>query len=481
MARRTLNLGIALLSLLLLLPWTAEASKTTAERLPDELAAAVRTMRRVDVEAIPAEQKQAKAEALSDAWDRLVAAGPAGADALSAELKRIEAARERDDYFKLGAAVVLWQIGQARYADDIAALWGGDVDLTLNYRYVFHTALGAARTHDPKVLPMLIALLRDRKGQLDLPEHARTLRWPETHAIIWGAFGAQGVAPLRGLLSSAKDAETLASATELLGAAQDEAALPSMRKLAIEGPPAARLSALRALGLLGHPADFDLLAAGVKGRDPEVVFASAYALFEYGDLRAVPALATLLDTPDKALGGEVAAALEHLLTPRGVDALRGCARKGARDLRPVCQETAAAAFRLLGTTDEAWRDTGAAGRLELTARVRRGERERLRLGPDDRKLSRAELEAAVTEWTVKRSLMGGAYGWVEDRHLLAATTAADIPLFLDLEAALASRLSDEGLDEVRRLQRLVQHLGRLRYRKEPGVCEWVEGPGGRAR
>jgi len=475
MSRRALNRGFALLSLLLLDPRTAGASKAPAPPASDELASAIRTMRKIDVKRIPAAQQEAKAEALSIAWDKLVAAGPAGADALSAELKKMEARRERDDYFKLGAAVVLWQIGQASYADPIAALWRGDVDLTLNYRYVFHTAFGAARTRDPKVLPMLIAVLRDRKGHLDLPEHAMPVRWPRTHAYVWGAFGAQGVAPLRGLLSTTKDVETLASAMELLGVAQDEAALPAIRKLATTGPPATRISALRALGLLGHPADFDLLVAAVKSKDPEVVFASTYALFEYGDLRAVPALTALLDSPDKALGGEVAATLGHLLTPEGIEALTRCAGKGAKELRPVCQETAAAALHLLGTTDEKWKTSSAAARGDLTAKARRAERERHRLGPDDRKLSREELQEALTEWTVKRSLEGGAYGWVEDRHLLAVTTAADIPLLLDLQAAVITRLSDAGLEEVHRLQRLVLRLGRLRYRKEPGVCKKVEG------
>lgn len=68
----------------------------------------------------------------------------------------------------------------------------------------------------------------------------------------------------------------------------------------------------------------------------------------------------------------------------------------------------------------------------------------------------------------------GPYGWVEDRHVLAAATAADIPLLLDIQAVCFTRLSDKCLSEIRTLQELVQRLGRRQFRKEVGVCDNVE-------
>ena len=66
------------------------------------------------------------------------------------------------------------------------------------------------------------------------------------------------------------------------------------------------------------------------------------------------------------------------------------------------------------------------------------------------------------------------YGWVEERHILSAATASDIPLLLEVKAALCARLSEETLFEIRRLNRVIERLGRSRYRKVIGLTEKVE-------
>ena len=96
----------------------------------EKLAKAVAAMRKINPAALSEKQQQAKEQELEEAWKTIQDAGPAGAAALKDELKKIEAAKERDDHFKLGAARLLWLTGKAAEAPSIAAIWSGDVALT---------------------------------------------------------------------------------------------------------------------------------------------------------------------------------------------------------------------------------------------------------------------------------------------------------------------------------------------------------------
>lgn len=96
------------------------------------------------------------------------------------------------------------------------------------------------------------------------------------------------------------------------------------------------------------------------------------------------------------------------------------------------------------------------------------------LKPDDRKLDHDELLKAAAQWKENLRITGGDYKWVEDRHALAASTPADIDLWLDVKAKVCCRLSDECLSEVRTIDNLVARLGRSRYRKAVGITEKAE-------
>src|SRR4030042_1672979 len=76
-------------------------------------------------------------------------AAPAGGPPrLKEELAKIDAAKEKDDFFKLGAAALLWRLGGPSEAPVVARLWTAGGDLTLSPHYVFYAALDAARTQD---------------------------------------------------------------------------------------------------------------------------------------------------------------------------------------------------------------------------------------------------------------------------------------------------------------------------------------------
>jgi hypothetical protein len=110
----------------------------------------------------------------------------------------------------------------------------------------------------------------------------------------------------------------------------------------------------------------------------------------------------------------------------------------------------------------------------LAASLRDRTEEKYHLKPNDRKFTHSDLLKAAAEWKTKGRITGGTYAWVEDRHILSAATAKDIPLLLDVAAVCYLCLSDECLYEVSTLQQLVQRLGRSRYRFKVGLCEKVE-------
>lgn len=462
------------LALAVLVACWLPSAQAAGAAAPDDLAKAVAVMRNVAPAALTQEQKQTKAQDLDQAWKTLVAAGPKGLAALKDELGKLDASREKDDFFKLGAAALLWQIGKVAEAATIAGVWSGDVDLSINYNYVFHTAFEAAQTRDARVLPMLVAVLKDQKGEVFIPMHSLTVDWPLSHAFIWGAFGSSGRPALERALEESKDEVTRASAIFLLGQMQDVAALEKVRALAHEGSGPAHVEAVKALGVFGHPQDFDFLAAGLAGKDPMEVWAFAFALYEYGDLRAVPRLIPLLSTENQRLSDEVVSGLEELLTPEGVEALQRCAAATADpQRRQACTYVVGLVMQSLNLTEAAYAAKAPPEKAKLIEALRGRAELEYRPRPGDRPLTHDDLLKAAAEWKTNRRISGGAYAWVESRHVMTAATADDIPLFLDVAAACYTRLSDECLEEVFILNGVIERLGRTRYRREVGLCEKV--------
>jgi len=445
-----------------------------------ELEKAIAAMRGVDPAKLSEEEQSAKSEALiSEAWQVLIGAGPAGAERLKAELRKMDAAQERDDFFKVGAAVILWQIGNLSEAETISRLWESGVDLAVNYHYVFFPAFDAARTQDPRALPMLTACLGDKTGSVFVTPHAMTVSWPLTLEFLWGAFGPTGLPTLERIVQTGQDPVMLESAVGFLARAQYLAALPRIRELAHEGPADVRRAAVRSLGEFGHPQDYEFLVGGLSSADPLDAAAFAYAVYEYEDLRAVPHLVPLLETPDDALRNEAVACLAHLVTPEGLAALRkrsaapADAPEGVKETASACQRNVDGALERMGLTWEAYAAKPAEEQAALLADLRGRMDEAFVPRPDDRKLTHDDLVKAAAEWKANHRITGGTYEWVEERHVLAA---ADIDLLVDVKAALYVRLSDECLYETRMLDGLISRLGRSRYRRAAGVTDKVEPP-----
>ena len=142
-------------------------------------------------------------------------------------------------------------------------------------------------------------------------------------------------------------------------------------------------------------------------------------------------------------------------------------------------------------------------------------RNRYRLQPGDRALSREEFMAAVERWkergrlsdpwdtdlysevrkrmkekgrgdggeefnrTMKELKMekfesGKYFDWIEGKHILSVARGKDIELLLEVKASICKRFSDEALYELDEIDQWIRWLGRSRYRPSPGVCREVK-------
>ena len=472
-----------------------------AQNNPDKkLEQAIAVLRRVDQGKLSEQQHKAKAEEIDAAWVVIVASGKAGVARLKEEIRLIDQNKEKDDYFKLNASALLWNIGQFDEVDAIASIWKS-TPLNAQYKYVFLTAYAAAQTQDRRAAPLLLACLKDNQGELDLLPHVYT-RWLGALEIIWGAFGPQGVPDLMRVLETSSDSAELESAIFLLIWTHEPKALSRVREIAARGPGEARLEAIRYLGFYGHPQDYDILMAGLRSADPEEVYVHVYALYEYEDLRAVPPLIPLLNADNEFFRREVFSTLIHLLTPASLDALRNFCEEARRDTRPDSQQRGECSMIDSKLKDVKidlgdYANKSSQEKADLIATARRSAEAWYQLREDDKKLTRDQLIEAAQEWKRNGRIFGAKplaftqlpkkdnkdntflvsvnkYDWVEERHILSAATAGDIPLLLEVKAALCARLSEETLFEIRRLNEVIKRLGRSRYRKVIGLTEKVE-------
>jgi hypothetical protein len=455
---------------LLLLAVIALANSAFAAQPSDpELDKAVAVLRKIAWKDWSDEQKETKAKEIDAAWKTLSSAGEKGAARLKQEIEKIDTEKEKDDFFKLNAAVVLWEIGKVSEAEYIAKVWES-ADLSSQYTYVFFTAFDAARTQDPKVLPMLRVVSRDDKGAVFIGAHAMNVGWPLSHEFIWGVYGNGALPILAEALEGSTNEIELKTAMKLLGNAQYLPALPRIRQLAVSERPEVRRIAIQTIGAFGHPDDYDRLLAGIRAsRDPKELFAYAFALYEFEDERAVPHLIPMLGVADESLQVEASLALLHLLTPDSYAAVRNFVptiknlevKKFLERSLTLRSDKLPKNFDTLGRTDQA----------KLLSDLRNS---KYVLKPGEQPISNAKLIEALKTWKEKGRIYDSGFDWIGERGVIASATPNEIGQILATISSFYKRLSDECLYEVRDLQTAVKYIGRSRYRRGVGITSRAE-------
>lgn len=438
------------------------------------VADAIAAFRDVQLDKLSDQEMKAKDAELNKAWQRLAGGGDVAAKALKQELAAIRKAGRRDDFFALVAAGLLWKIHGVQEAAEIAGIWQS-ADLTKNYDDVFRTAYEAARTRDARVLPMLGAQLHEKRGKHFVAQHYLSLTWPLNQNFVWGVYGRGALPYLESVLTRSQDPVELQTAMLLLASAQQLSALPSIRQLAKSDNPEVRGIAIECLGYFGHPQDYDLLVRNADRWSEKEIASRANALCRYGDLRAVPLLTRYLKSHGPKIRRTTLYALMAMPCPESLEAIRRHAETTI-DLKEKrgFQDAVAQLLKLIGATQATYENLSASAKEKLFDTARQKRERRFDLDPRERRLTRAEFAEAAAEWKKNRRITGGKFEWVEEHHVLAVATPADIPLLLDVRAAVYERLSDEALYEIKTLEQLIGRLGRSRYRQTVGATKKVE-------
>jgi len=451
-------------SVLLFLAVNTFAQSTSDKQLDDSIS----TLRNIKGDGMSDAQQEAKAKQIDEAWKYLIANGQKSATRLKEEIQKVDSGKENDDFFKLNATVVLWNIGKTNEADYIANIWS-TTPVSTQYTYVFLTAFEAAQSQDPMVLPMLRAILKDNKGSMFVGQHSMNVGWPLSHEFIWGAYGVKGLPVLFEILQKSNDPVELQSTMLHLTRAQYLPALPKVRQLALDTRDDVRRTAIMCLGKYGHPDDYDFFIKGLMSTDPKELFALAFALYEFDDERAVPHLIPLLKSTDDEVKLEASLALLHLLTPESLAVVKVEAAKiKNRELKKFIERS------ITLRQDKLPADYGKKNRTQQAAVLTQIRNDKLFGTPTNKKTTNRELRDALKEWKAKGRIYGSNIEWIGIRQIIGAATADDLPMLIDTKSAFYKRLSDECLYETSDIDKAVKYIGRSRYRRGIGITDKAE-------
>lgn len=436
-----------------------------------EVDKALAFLRQIDPAKVTESDEEKVTKQIQAAWDTIHKAGAAGTSRVKQELAK----PNQSDYFKLNLGALLWTLGGLDEAETIASVWRS-TKLDAQSNYVFYPSFEAAMTQDTRALPMLHVVLGDQKFGIYVLLHALEVKWPLTEEFIWGAFGPKGLPELLQTLKTSHSPAEIQSAITLLTDAQIIEALPLIRQLVRSVDADTRTMAIIAIGEFGDPHDYDFLIAGVHSKDPAEAFSYAVALYEFEDLRAVPELIPLLNSPDAKLRHEAFAGLSHLLTSASVDALIKYAQTARGEEKAEVDDYLQSEFRQYKLTLADYSRRSPEDRVTTIDSVRRRREEgRFELPKNENPLTHDQFIKAAESWKKSHHMrMSLSEMSLDQRQLLAAATVDDIPLLLEVKAAILGRLSDECLYEVKSIHMAIKRLGRSRYRKDVGITEKAE-------
>lgn len=418
------------------------------------------------------------------AWNTIAESGAPGLAALQNALSDITASER---VLIVAGGSLLWRLGGLAEAEEIGELWTKyDLPPGFGSSVLHATAYAAARTRDPRALPILFAVFRDTDALVDIPRARITLIWPETLDFVWGAYGPQGREALAKALADSRDRDFQASAAWLLAKDGYTEALPAIRRIACsEERGIARETAIRALGIFGHPDDFALLACGLKRLEGyilgpnEVSLAEAYidALAEYGDMRGSKVIKSFLDAAgNEMLRGRARFLLVNLLTPDSLSYLREESESLQGDARQEWDATLERLFAAVGVTPEEYAAMDSEGQRAALDGFRAGMEDAFTPRSDEKPLDRAWLKSRIVRLRAGKQLLTAEPEEADKllpRRYLATATPADIPEILEARATVAGSLTEDALADMDILSAMAIRIARASYRQVPGLTDEV--------
>ena len=219
------------------------------------------------------------------------------------------------------------------------------------------------------------------------------------------------------------------------------------------------------LSHLGAPDDRDWFVSMATNDDAKTRKLAAYSLYEYGDPATTPTLRRLLGDAAVDVRLEAIAGIFHLIDEEGGRALiaRRLDAAVSREERDKI-DAMLALFAKDAAVEPAPLAAGAPGAWASAIRSYWKKRDGLfSPRPGDRTLDRPELLRALEHWEREWRLSFEAEdwtAWIEQRQVLSAAVPDDLPRLVAVRSAILHRHSDEALEEVQMVDRMIAVLRR---------------------
>jgi HEAT repeat protein len=427
---------------------------------------AVRALRRVDDVATTPAEKRAVNDALDAAFRTLEAHPEEAAAELARELVEIEALPGTHDYLRTEVAAALWSVKKADAAELVARAIA-PVDPAKTFRSLFWIASSAAATRDPRVIPILAKMLDTdaESGSAFFAAHVLTVPWPWTLDFMIAPFGPQlcSFLPIQATLPANR--KVLRSTIHLLDRSWCQGGAEWLRRVVHETDGDARGEALVALARRGAPEDTPLLVAESEHADAARRWTATFALYEHGSPRNGATLRRLLRDTDEEVRAEAIAALFHTIDLDGAKAL--IERSRAKDFGAAERakfDRLIKSFAVEARSTEArLREGNTAEWKAAISRYSENRRRFFELGALEKCPSQDELAKAIAHWDELGRLGVAENDWtyrIESQHVLCAARPEDVAGLVRVRGSILRRQSDEAMNEVHIVDRILEVLGR---------------------
>jgi hypothetical protein len=324
-----------------------------------------------------------------------------------------------------------------------------------------------ARSANPQVFPVIDKFLANKDKKMFLAQHFLNVEPRDMLTLIYGVYGRSASKHLLEVLQKSTDVTTRKNAILMLATFKYDPATPVIRQIASneKTDPELRASAVKYLGRLADPKDIELFKKLLKDKNPEMRYGALFSLYELELPSTVPLIIPLISDTDEKVQGEAAANLSLMMTPAGAETLVSqLAKEKSENAKEIIKKLLGGWAESGGSNPDEFLSMKAPDRAKVITKVLEQRAQKYTLQPGDKKLTHDELLEAAREWKTAHAVSGGAFQWVEDRHLLDAASVKDLDLLFEIRAAICWRVSDESLGEISLIDDLIRRVHKRQFK-----------------
>lgn len=383
----------------------------------------------------------------------------------------------KDYIFLQEAAFLVWKINEMNDLAFIINVWKY-IPYEHHSNGVYKVLIEAAEKKDPSLLPLLKFSLENHKGSFFTENNGIHIRWPETSKLIWSLWGYKSLAYLLDILKSPEEnPKVKQSAILILTQAQFLPALEIIRTIAEDnsGDTNLRSSAIASLGIFGHPNDFDLIIKTFSESGDDLLFASSYALFEFGDIRAVPFLIKKIDTKNDIARLEMLACLSHLVSNESIETLYNyCHNPKNKNEEKFCSTYFINFKKETGLDITEYHKLNNDKKEQIIQNLIKNINKRYNPSKLDNQFKESDYIKLKELWKKEQTLLPSGYEWLKLGDLINVMSENELPFLYDILGIQYKNITYESFSEINTIEELIKCIGRKRYRKELGIAKKIE-------